>query len=678
MSHHSPSSSFLKGIMLLIAIPLVACSTGNQLADTTETTTSAPAFSAPDHSRPVPNPIEVPNAFRQAIQNDTRSEDGRPGSEYWQNSARYSLKAEIDPVTHTLHGSSSIRYYNDSPDELSMIVLELAQNLHKEGTPKKDMTEITGGTNIESVSINGSELDEISWLDWYTQRSPGYIVEGTQMYVMTGDPVFAGASLDMDVEWSFIIPEAGASGRMGRNRNNLYFIAYWYPQINVYDDVYGWLADDFLGNAEFYHPFADYDLEITMPREWIVMATGEFLNPEETLSERIFSRYQQAAEQDEPITIVSFADTSNATAASENGKLTWKFTADRIRDVAFSATRASQWDGARAAVGDTDGDGVTDYTRIHSFYRESAPLWTEQASYAQHAITFLSDYTELEYPWYHMTSVEGAGIIGGGMEFPMMTVIGDYNNAGAVRLYGVTAHELAHMWFPMIVNTNERRYTWIDEGTTSFHTNEANMDFYGDQFSHDDVFNGYLQIAGTDLEGEIMRWSDYHYPGPAYGVASYPKPASVLIALRGVLGEEVFNEAHREVIGRWSYKHAYPWDIMNTFEDVSDRDLSWFWRSWYYETWTLDHSITGVSEAEGNTTITVDDLGEIPMPLNLEITLRDGSTIRETVDVTHWLNGNTRAEIVLENTTGIRSIVIDPDNHFPYHYASELEWDRNR
>ncbi|PWN08125.1 M1 family metallopeptidase [Rhodohalobacter mucosus] len=677
MMFKKPPFYFIYALILITACTSWSCSTSSRVADEPAEAVEAAIIEFSELDRPVPNPIEIPDAFRLAIENETRTSNGYPGPAYWQNTAHYTMHAEIDPSTHTLSGSSSVTYYNNSPDDLEVIIMELAQNLHKAGTPKKDLTEITGGTSLEKVIVNGSEVPEISWPEWWTQRSSGYIVEGTRMYVFPDDPVISSSSADFEFEWSFTIPQDGASGRMGRSRDNLYFIAYWYPQINVYDDVYGWMSDDFLGNAEFYHPFADYQLEITMPQDWIVMATGEFLNPGETLAPETLSRYLEAGNSDEPVTIVSFADTSRATAASENGTLTWKFSAERIRDVAFSATKASQWDGARTPVGDPDNDGVTDYTRINSFYRESAPLWTAQASYARHAITFFSEYTDLEYPWYHMTSVEGAGIIGGGMEFPMMTVIGDYNSAGATRLYGVTAHELAHMWFPMIINTNERRYAWIDEGHTTFHTNEANKDFFGDQFTHDDVFSGYLQIAGTDMEGEIMRWSDYHYPGPAYGVASYPKPASVLIALRGVLGEEVFNEAHREVVRRWNYRHAYPWDIMNTFEDVSGRDLSWFWRPWYYETWTLNHTISDVLEDGGNTIIRVQDLGNVPMPLTAEITLRDGSVVRESVEVEHWLHGHTSAAITLEGITGIQKVVIDPGNHFPYHYASELTWERN-
>lgn len=649
--------SFLLTLILLIT----SCASAVQVQPPQND--QAPAVQ--EIERPIPYPLDIPNAYLQAVENGTRSADGKPGENYWQNYASYNLSAQIDPDTHTLYGESTVKYVNNSPDDLEVITVELAQNLHKEGTPKKETTEITGGKTINRVHVNGQDLEPTTMFQRWTQGAAGYIIEGTRLYIFPDEALNSGETMIFEFEWSFEIPEQGASGRMGRSRDNLYFIAYWYPQIAVYDDLYGWMDDPFLGNAEFYHGFADYELSVTMPQNWIVVGTGEFTNPEETLSGEILQRYNQAGSSDEPIVIADFDDLDNATAGNGSELLTWKFFSHKVRDVAFSATLESRWDGARTPVGDLTGDGETDYARINTFFREEASLWPEQTSYAQHAIRFLSDYTNFPYPWPHMTSVEGADIIGGGMEFPMMTVIGDYNNAGAVRLYGVTAHELAHMWFPMVLSTNERRYTWIDEGYTTFHTNKANKDRYGDRFDNNDLFGDYLRIAGTDFEGEMMRWSDFHYPGPAYGIASYPKPASVLAALQGVLGNEKFLEAHRELIDRWKYKHPYPWDIFNTIEDVTGRDLSWFWRAWYYETWTLDQAVADVSEEGGEYVITIKDHGDVPMPVYLEITHADGSITSEVIDVEHWLMGNRTKRIRIQTDSEIVRVEIDPENHFP-------------
>ena len=654
---------------------IFSCTTTEQAVQE-QSTTISDALALDEIERPIPYPIDIPAAYQRAVDTNSRSADGSPGPDYWQNTGTYSLHAEIDPESHMLYASSEVTYTNNSPDELQVIVVELAQNLHKEGTPKKDITEITGGKQMTGIVMNGEEMEETTMAQRWTQGSSGYILDGTRLYLFPEENFAPGETINFKFEWSFEIPQEGASGRMGRSRDNLYFIAYWYPQIAVYDDVYGWFDDHFLGNAEFYHKFSDYELSVTMPREWIVMGTGQFLNPEETLSERTLQRYNEALETDETHLIADFDELQDATLEGDNGKLTWKFRADNIRDVAFSATLESRWEGSRTPVGDLNGDGNTDYTRINTFYRESAPLWEEQTDYARHSITFLSDYTGLPYPWPHMTSVEGADIIGGGMEFPMMTIIGDYNQAGAVRLYGVTAHELAHMWFPMILSTNERRYTWIDEGYTTFHTNEANKDYFEDRFTNQDVFGGYLQIAGTDLEGEIMRWSDFHYPGPAYGVASYPKMGSVLIALRGVLGDEVFMEAHRELIQRWKYKHPYPWDIFRTIEDVSGKDLSWFWRAWLYETWALNQSIADVYTDGNETVIVIEDIGNIPMPVHLYIELEDGSSLREYIDVEHWLSGHRTKEVRIQTDSPVIGVEIDRENQFPDTDVSNTFWDK--
>ena len=653
---------------------LISCSSQQQVTDRdqqAQTTVS-------EIERPIPYPLDIPNAYRRSIDFGTRTETGEPGEAYWQNEGSYSLQARLDPYTHTVHGNADIIYFNNSPEPLSAIVVELAQNLHKAGSPKKETTEITGGKELHKIEVNGMELGTTTMQARWSQGASGYILDGTRLYIFPDEQIASDGSVELSFEWSFEVPEQGASGRMGRSRDNLYMIAYWYPQVAVFDDVYGWNDDSFLGNAEFYHKFSDYSLSVTAPREWIVMGTGELMNPEETLSAETLQRYEDAGNSDEVVIIADFDELENATAESDDGMLTWRFNSERVRDVAFSATLESRWEGARAPVGDVNGDGNLNYTRINTFYRETAPLWSEVTDYGQHSITFLSDYTDMPYPWPHMTSVEGADIIGGGMEFPMITLMGDYNNAGAVRLYGVTAHEFAHMWVPMIVSTNERRYTWLDEGHTSFHTQQANVDRFGeDQFSRNDLFGQYLQIAGSDFEGEMMRWSDFHYPGPAYGVASYPKPASVLTALKGVLGEELFLEAHREFMHRWEYKHPYPWDFFNTIEDVADRDLSWFWRAWYYETWVLDQAVTDVQTQGSETAVLIEDFGNVPMPVLIRVTLEDGSVINDEIPVDHWLEGNRTAEYRFTADSEVVEVVIDPEVYFPDADRSNNTWSRD-
>ncbi|MEX2363615.1 MAG: M1 family aminopeptidase, partial [Balneolaceae bacterium] len=251
-----------------------------------------------------------------------------------------------------------------------------------------------------------------------------------------------------------------------------------------------------------------------------------------------------------------------------------------------------------------------------------------------------------------------------------------YNNRPTEALYDVVAHEIAHMWIPMIVSSNERRHAWMDEGSTTFHEANARWDIFPDSFDRLGEFNSYLGVAGTPFEGEIMRWSDYHYPGPAYGVASYPKPGTVLFALQGVLGEDVFEEAWQTFMDRWAYKHPTPYDMFNTFEDVSGKDLNWFWRSWYFETWVLDQAVFEVTQDENEATIVISDHGKAIMPVDLTITLEDGTEIQERIDVDDWLKGLTDTSITIKTPSPVISVEIDVKQFYPDMNRLNNSWKR--
>jgi aminopeptidase N len=249
------------------------------------------------------------------------------------------------------------------------------------------------------------------------------------------------------------------------------------------------------------------------------------------------------------------------------------------------------------------------------------------------------------------------------MEYPMMTLIGAYTTASDTALYGVISHELAHMWVPMVVATDERRYGWMDEGTTDFNEMEATKSMYPGTHPELGERDRYLRWALQGEDGPLMRRSDYQYPGAAFVVASYYKPATVLVALRGLLGEETFIRAYHEFFDRWAYRHPYPWDLWNTFDDVSGRDLDWFWRTWYYETWLLDQAVGPVTAQGDSTQIVVEDHGNAPMPARLTITLANGQTLKREVPVETWLRGARSATVTVPGQA-VR-VVIDAENVFP-------------
>jgi hypothetical protein len=629
---------------------------------------------AQSSTRPIPYPVVPIPEFQSAIETGTRTATGDPGPRYWQQWTDYDIRTRVLPAEKRVEGAVTVTYHNRSPNSLPFVALHLLQNLHAEGSVRNRRAEVTGGIELRRVMLPGRELRPRR-----TRNEPGYTVNGTIMRIYPPSPIEPGGRLDFVIEWSFTVPQAGGSARMGWSQDNMFHIAYWYPQMAVYDDVGEWQVDQFLGGAEFYSGFGNYDLTIDAPDGWVIMGTGRLENAEEVLPDQILLRYQRAHSSDDVVHVLTPEDLGpgRATRTSENGFLTWRFHADSVRDVAFSATSESMWDAARTPVGDRDGDGATDYALINTFWRASAPRWAHDWRYAQHSIDFLSRWTGYPYPWPHMTAVEGGGIIGGGMEFPMMTLIGDYNNRSDSALYYVNAHELAHMWLPMIVNIDEKRYAWMDEGTTTFNENQARKEFYPG-FNHDTPDrDSFLDVARAGDEGAMMRRSDFHHPGPAYSTASYSKPATVLVALRGLLGEEMFVSAFRTYIETWAFKNPKPWDFFNTFDRVIGQDLEWFWRTWYYETWTLDQAIARVTRGDDGTTIEIADHGWVPMPARVTVTFESGQTITQEIPVETWLSGDTTAVMEIAGPEVIK-VEIDAEGVFPDIDRSNNIWEKER
>ena len=278
----------------------------------------------------------------------------------------------------------------------------------------------------------------------------------------------------------------------------------------------------------------------------------------------------------------------------------------------------------------------------------------------------------MPYPYPHMTAVEG--VIGGGMEFPMITHIGRARTESS--LFGVTFHEIAHMWFPMIVGQNEKAFTWMDEGLTSFNTSEARQAFYGGNPWAPER-QSYYRIANTGNEVEPMRHGDqYPYGTPARGIASYNKPAVALHALRGIVGQERFMEAYREYARRWTNKHPMPYDLFNTFEDVLGEDLDWFWTSLFFETWTLDHAIADVQSSARGVQVTIADEGVSPFPVLLRATYGDGTIEERTIPVDVWMDGQTRTTTVTLPAGTVSQIELDAERYLPDVDRSNNVWNR--
>jgi hypothetical protein len=619
-------------------------------------------------TRPIPYPVMPPKEFQSAVSKGTRTIEGKPGSKYWQQWATYKLNAKLDVERRTIEGNGKIVYYNRSPDTLSQIAIHLYQNLHQASAIRNEREQVTPGIEVRRLTIAGQQIAKD------TRMGAGYQIDGTIMNLRLPKLLAPGDSVELNADWIFLVPQSGA-GRMGWSQSNLYFIAYWYPQIAVYDDVSGWNRDQYLGSGEFYMGYADYDVTIEAPNGWVVLASGELQNADSVLQDPIIQRLKKAETSDEVVPIVTTEDiySKRVTKAGKKDRLNWHYTAKNVRDVAFSVSKESKWDAVRAPVGDRNGQ--PGYTRIDAIYRGIAPLWTQSAKYGRHSVDFLSRFTGFSYPWSHMSAVEAEDIIQGGMEYPMMTSISAMNGDTDSLLYSVTAHEIGHMWIPMIVGTDETRYGWMDEGTTDFHETQARKEFFKGTDTETGERKPYLAVAGTSKEDYMMRWTDFQLPG-AYVISSYQKPATVLYALRALLGEETFMKGLRTFVHDWAYKHPTPWDFFNTFNTAAGKDLGWFWQSWYYETWTLDQSISSVQVHGDSTVITVEDKGLVPMPVRLTLTLSSGQTIEKEIPVETWLKGARTATLSVAAGGTVSKVEIDAAKAFPDVDRSNNVWQK--
>lgn len=635
----------------------------------------AQSAARPPVERPIPARIVADPGHAAAVRAGTRTATGAPGPRYWQQFARYDLRVSLDAAGKRLSGTGRIVYQNHSPDTLGVVYLHLIQNHHAPGVIRNEPAEITGGMQLSRVAVRGQALSEAT-----RPNQPGYGVDGTIMAIRLSQPLLPGDSLPLELDWSFGIAQQGASGRMGWSRDNLFHIAYFYPQMAVYDDVQGWQIDPFLGGAEFYVGYGSYRMTVDAPAGWVVNGTGALQNADRVFPSTILDRIRRAERSDDVVHVLAAADfgAGKATLPGTNGRLTWEFRADSVRDVAFSATRESNWDAARTNVGDRDGDGRDDYARVDALWRATAPRWAQSWRYAQQSVAHHSRFTGISYPYPHMTVVEAADIIGGGMEFPMMTIIGDYNQRGDTALYSTTSHEIAHMWFPMIVSTDETRYGWMDEGTTDFNENEASDNLFGAAFrAHLREQDTYLTWIRRGVDVEEMRWTNLQIPGIHPTFSSYYKPAVNLATLRALLGKETFDPAYRAYARQWRFKHPKPWDFFAHFDAAAGRDLWWFWASWYDQAWTLDHAVASVTPgAGGSATVTVRDVGNALMPARLVVTREDGSTLRLEVPVDTWLTGVRTATVSVPAGSAVTRVEIDPARDFPDVDRANNVWTR--
>ncbi|MBC8309043.1 MAG: M1 family metallopeptidase [Phycisphaerales bacterium] len=572
-----------------------------------------------------------------------RTGSGAPGEKYWQQRANHSIQVRLDVETNTIHGNEVITYYNNSPDELSYIWIQLEQNVHREDSIRSREGRSTGEREFQGIHISHLAINRknAKWQEYCTIAK-----------VLLDEPLLPNNKLELSIEWSFAMPTK-ASMRMGYDESYedgpVWELAQWFPTPCVYDDVHGWNTLPYIGRGEFYTNFGDYDVEITVPDNHVVLASGALQNQKIVLTDEQNKRLEEAKRSDKKVIIRS----EDELIKNSSGEQTWKFKGKQIRTFAWATSASFIWEAASVEIDTLDGSAKRVLCQV-GYPNEESDIWDEGVEYLQHSIKYYSD-TMYPYPWPVMSMARGKA---GGMEYPMLIFCRGSSHEG---LFNVTDHEVGHNWFPMIVNTDERRHAWMDEGFNTFVNHYSLEAFYGEREHKPDVSKYIASKFMHDLKAintppDLLK-SRRHL--------SYRKPGYGLRFLREeILGEDRFDEAWKAYIHNWAFKSPRPADFYRAMENGAGVDLQWFFKGFFEETMQLDQAITSVKQNKDGVAITFENLEDWVCPVDVTITCEDGSSHWYKLPVTIWAWSNQHKQ-TFKLPSKVMKVELDASSAYP-------------
>ncbi|MGB1393793.1 MAG: M1 family metallopeptidase [Flavobacteriaceae bacterium] len=609
----------------------------------------------------------------------TRSASGKPGHAYWQNSADYKIDVNLNESTKEISGSETITYTNNSPDALDFLWMQLDQNLFKIDSRGKSIVPIRGSRNGDKGQNfdGGYGINTIQLIYKKGRRSTEvnttYTIVDTRMKVNLPKALEAnGGTVGIKIDFSFTSPDYG-SDRMGvleTKNGRVFTLAQWYPRMCVYDDVSGWNTLPYLGAGEFYLEYGTFDVNITAPSTHIVVCSGALLNPSEVYTQEQQKRLKKAEASDTTVMIRSESEVTQPSSRPTNSPtLTWKFRIENSRDVAWASSAAFILDAARINLPSGKKSLAMSAYPVESVGQDG---WSRSTEYTKASVEHYSEKW-LEYPYPAAINVAGNE---GGMEYPGI-VFCNYESKTA-RLWGVTDHEFGHIWFPMIVGSNERLHAWMDEGFNTFINSLSTDAFNNGEYKERKTNMHQMSSVFVNDRLEPIYTSPDNVKERNLGVLAYYKPSMGLVLLREqILGPERFDEAFTAYINRWAYKHPTPDDFFRTMENVAGEDLRWFWRSWFINSWKLDQAVTGVKYVKNDPAqgaiITIENLEQMPMPVVIELKTKSGNVTRKTLPVEIWKR-NVSWEFKVDTTEELAKVVIDPDYVLPDVNSLNNKW----
>ncbi|HEY0042118.1 MAG TPA: M1 family metallopeptidase [Flavisolibacter sp.] len=582
-----------------------------------------------------------PRDVKKAFAAGTRSNDGKPGKAYWQNKARYTINIKATPPNRTIYGTEDITYTNNSPNELRQLVFKLFMNIHKPGAPRTNGASadyLTKGVTIDSIIVNG-------------KRARFNANAFTTMPVALPQPLASKDSVRLTVAWHYDV--SLESGREGMIDSTTFFLAYFYPRIAVYDDYRGWDTSPFVDALEFYSDFNDYVLNVQVPKNYVVWATGTLTNPSTVLNTTIANRYKQSLTANDVIRVVSPQDLINKNVTAQNEANIWQFTSNNIPDVALGLSDHFVWDAGSVVVDNNTGRRAS----VQAAYNDTAKDFHHMVRFGKESLHWLSNsYPGIPYPYEKTVVFQGYA----GMEYPMMANDESYEDTAFSKF--VAMHELAHTYMPFYMGINEARYGFMDEGWVTAFEYMFNNDKMGrekaDQFFKAFRVQNWTNDPSQEQDMPLITTGG-NLSGPGIGNNQYGKPALAYLALKELLGDVTFKKALHEFMNRWNGKHPIPWDFFNTFNDATGQNLNWFWNSWFFSHNYIDLSVKEVKTAANSTTVAIQNEGGMPVPFDVVVTYTDGTTERFHQAPSVWQKDGKSASVSIKTTKPVSNVKLD-------------------
>jgi hypothetical protein len=608
--------------------------------------------------------IYVPRDIEKLYERGTRSRNGSPGPNYWQNEAAHKIKLTLAPPNKRVQGEQEIIYTNNSPDTLPLLIFRLYMNAHQPEALRELPTSrdfMTSGMTVEEFSIDGKTVP------WNDPASPlGSInFPGSTMHgIVLPTPLASKASVSIKMRWSYdLVRDKG--WKEGALDENSFFLAYFFPRVTNYSDDGGWDSKLFTMGREFNNDFADFEVEVVSPRDYVVWATGELQNAAEVLRPKIVARLKKSQASDRVLTIAEPADIRGSQVTARAETLSWKWRANHVPDFAIALSNRYRWQASSVVVDPASGRRAS----VQAAYPVDVPDFEPMVEFARQALRFGSTkYPGVPYPYPKTTIVLGSA----DEEYPMMVNDGsNIGNPSAARLPDnaftgfVATHEILHSWFPFFMGINEKRYPFMDEGWTTTFEYLRNREVLGvpvaDQLFKDFRVNGpgWPQPSSGNELPIITPHDSLFGQTPVFAFNQYGKAALGYLALRDLMGDQAFKTALHQFMVRWHGKRPLPWDMFNSFNNAGVGNHSWFFRNWFFGYNYMDLALGDVRSDEGGHAIAVRNEGGMAMPFDLVLTYADGSSERVHRTPAVWQKNGRATEVKVAPGKPLASVTLD-------------------